>query len=235
MARYAAQRARELAELGLCGYVLKKDSPSCGMERVRVYGAARRPPRATGAACSPRAAASGCPLLPVEEEGRLADAGLRENFIERVFAYRRLRALLRRRAGRSASWCAFHTAHKLLLLAHSEPRYRRSAGWSRARRRCRARSCARATRRELHGRASRARHAARHVNVLQHMVGHLRGGLEPSDARELAELIDDYRRGLAPLVVPLTLLRHHVRRLEVAYLGGQVYLENPHARVGAWR
>jgi uncharacterized protein YbgA (DUF1722 family) len=168
------------------------------------------------------------PLLPVEEEGRLADASLRESFVERIFAYRRLRALF------ASHWTvgelvAFHTAHKLALLAHSEVDYR-----ALGRLVARAKSLPRAELRERYESdfmTALARPATRrrHTNVLQHMVGHLRAGLDPTDRAELAGLVEDHRRGLVPLVVPLTLLRHHVRRLDVEYLRGQIYLD-PHPK-----
>ncbi len=123
MTSFSTRRTRELEPLELCGYVLKKDSPSCGMERVKVWhegGQATRNGR--GLFASALIARLG--TLPVEEEGRLTDASLRENFIERIFAYRRLRALFRAR-WTLGELIAFHTAHKLLLLAHSEVEYRR--------------------------------------------------------------------------------------------------------------
>jgi len=227
MAQYAARRTRELERLELCGYVLKKDSPSCGMERVKIWhprGQATRDGRGLFAA----ALLERFGTLPVEEEGRLCDAALRENFVERIFAYRRLRALFRGR-WTTGELVAFHTAHKLLLLAHSEVEYRRLGRLVAA-----AKKTPRAELRERYEQGfmsglARIATPRRHTNVLQHMVGHLRDGLDASDREELAALIEDYRRELVPLVVPLALLRHHVRRLEVAYLRGQIYLE-PHPK-----
>jgi len=123
MTAYAARRTAALAEADLCGYVLKKDSPSCGMARVKVYGG-KGPPSRTGVGVFAAALFARFPHLPVEDEGRLSDPRLRENFIERVFAYRRLRDLFESR------WTAgdlvhFHTAHKLVLLAHSTRAYSR--------------------------------------------------------------------------------------------------------------
>ena len=197
----------------LCGYVLKKDSPSCGMERVKIYGAAGCP-SATAADCLRRRCCERFPLLPVEEEGRLIDPRLRENFIERVFAYRRLKDLFCRHAGRSARSSRFHTAHKMSLLAHSTTRVQRARPAGRPR----PASCAE---RELRDRV-RARFMStlaisattrRHTNVLTHMAGHLKKLLDcRSRSTSWSETIDEYRRGLVPLVVPLTLLRHHVRR-----------------------
>ena len=168
------------------------------------------------------------PHLPVEEEGRLADPRLRDNFVERVFAYRGLRGLF------VARWSVgdlvrFHTAHKLLLLAHAPKAYRRLG---------RLVAGARGvSRRDLEGRyvdgfmraLAQLATTRRHTNVLQHMAGYFKDRLDAASKRELAEVIADYRRGLVPLVVPITLIRHHVRTLDVTYLAGQTYLE-PHPK-----
>ncbi|HXZ85126.1 MAG TPA: DUF523 and DUF1722 domain-containing protein [Myxococcota bacterium] len=227
MSAFAARRARELARLELCGYVLKKDSPSCGLERVRVWrpnGRATRSGRGLFAA----ALLEALPALPVEEEGRLADAALRESFVERIFAYRRLRALFRGR-WTTGELVAFHSAHKLLLLAHSELELRKlgrlvAGAKSVGRAQLRARYEARFMAALAHPATTR-----RHANVLQHALGQLRARLDAVDRAELAGLVEDYRRALVPLVVPLALLRHHVRRLGVATLRGQIYLE-PHPK-----
>ena len=168
------------------------------------------------------------PLLPVEEEGRLNDAPLRENFIERVFAYRRLRNLF------SGRWTnrqvvEFHTAHKLQLMAHSPQAYRELgrlvAGVKKADRAAFREAYEQGFMEGLQKRAT----SGRNTNVLQHMAGYLREGLGADERAELAETVEDYRQGLVPLVVPITLMRHHVRRQRVSYLEGQVYLE-PHPK-----
>jgi uncharacterized protein YbgA (DUF1722 family)/uncharacterized protein YbbK (DUF523 family) len=224
---YAAGRLRGLAAQGLCGYVLKKGSPSCGMERVKVYGA-KGSPEESGRGLFAAALLQRFGSLPVEEEGRLHDARLREAWIERVFAYRRLRRLLERRLTRGRL-VAFHTAHKLQLLAHSETHYR-SLGRLVAEAKETPESALRA-RYETEFMAALARPATprRHVNVLQHALGHLRGRAEPAAARELHQLVEEYRRGLVPLVVPLTMLRHYVKLLGISYLADQVYLD-PHPK-----
>jgi uncharacterized protein YbgA (DUF1722 family)/uncharacterized protein YbbK (DUF523 family) len=227
LARTAAQRVAALRRLELCGYVLKKSSPSCGMERVKVY-AQGAPARREGRGLFAAALLEALPRLPVEAEGRLHDPVLRENFIERIFAYRRLLDLF------GARWTArdvvaFHTAHKLQLLAHAPEAYR-ALGRLVARVNALPRAELRARYEEgfmqaLARRATRGRHA----NVLQHMAGFLREGLGREERAELGEAIQDHRRGLVPLVVPLVLVRHHARRLGVGYLLGQVYLE-PHPK-----
>jgi uncharacterized protein YbgA (DUF1722 family) len=225
MNRWARQRVQQLARENLSGYVLKSKSPSCGMERVKVFneqGAASP----SGRGLFADVLLNRFPSLPVEEEGRLTDPVLRENFIERVFAYRHLEDFF---AGRwtIGSLVAFHAGHKMALLAHSTTGYRRLGQLVAA--------AAEVTRKELSAQyrqqfmtvmrvtATRGRHA----NVLMHMAGHLKQRLDEGAKRELLETIDEYRRGLVPLVVPMTLLRHHVRQYSVGYLADQSYLD-PH-------
>jgi uncharacterized protein YbgA (DUF1722 family)/uncharacterized protein YbbK (DUF523 family) len=227
MQALAERRVAVLARLDLSGYVLKKDSPSCGMERVRVHGGSG-PPARIGVGAFARVLMERLSPLPVEEEGRLHDPELRESFIERVFAYwrwRRFTAATPTRGG----LVAFHTAHKLQLLAHQPAAYTRLGRLVAA---LRGRPLADVVRAygdgfmaALRVRATRARH----VNVLEHMVGYVTRALAADERRELGDVIADYRRGLVPLVVPLTLIRHHVRRQGVAYLADQVYLD-PHPR-----
>jgi uncharacterized protein YbgA (DUF1722 family)/uncharacterized protein YbbK (DUF523 family) len=227
MKRYSAQRVRALRGLDLCGYILKKDSPSCGMTRVKVYGnkgMATRQGRGLYASVLMEA----YPNLPFEDEGRLNDPKLRENFIERVFAYQRLSDLFRGRWTRGQV-VAFHTAHKLQLMAHSTVAYRELGRLVAA-----LKQTPRAVFREQYeGGFMRAlAHVAsrgRNANVLQHAAGHLKERLDSASRSELAELIHDYRNELVPLVVPVTLIGHHVRRHEIDYLSGQVFLE-PHPR-----
>jgi uncharacterized protein YbgA (DUF1722 family)/uncharacterized protein YbbK (DUF523 family) len=227
MRRFARRRVRALARLDLCGYVLKRDSPSCGMERVKVRRAKGMPLR-DGRGLFAEELMRALPQLPVEEEGRLCDAALRENFVERIFAYRRLRDLFAGRFRRRAA-VAFHTAHKLQIMAHCPQSYaemgRLVGGVSKLGPAEFRQRYAEAFMAALGRRATRGRNA----NVLQHMAGHLREHLDAPERQELSELVDDYRHGLVPLVVPLTLLRHHARRFGISYLLGQVYLD-PHPK-----
>jgi uncharacterized protein YbgA (DUF1722 family)/uncharacterized protein YbbK (DUF523 family) len=232
MTAYSRARVAALAALDLSGYVLKKDSPSCGMERVKVYSPGAMPQR-TGTGLYAAALRAHMPTLPVEEEGRLSDARLRENFVERVFAYRRLRTLF------AARWTMeqlvrFHTAHKLVLLAHQPTAYTLLGRLV-----ARAKAMPRGDVQEHYERTfmdalSRVATPTRHANVLQHIVGHFRDRLDADSRAELLGIIEDHRNGLVPLIVPITLIRHHVRRLGIEYLHGQVYLD-PHPRELALR
>ncbi len=227
MTAYSARRVVALDEDDLCGYVLKKDSPSCGMVRVKVYGG-KGPAAKTGVGIFARALLERFPHLPVEEEGRLTDPRLRDNFIERVFAYRRLRDLFESR-WTVGDLVRFHTAHKLVLLAHSTQAYTRLgrivAGAKGA---DRAELRARYTAGFMEALSEMAT-PKRHTNVLQHLVGYFKKTLDTDSRTELLAAIDDYRLGLVPLIVPITLLRHYVRAHDVAYLAGQVYLA-PHPK-----
>lgn len=232
MRAFARRRVEQLAALDLSGYVLKKNSPSCGMERVALHlGDGRKERKARGLFAA--ALMERLPLLPVEEEGRLQDAGLRENFIERVFGYRRVKTLFASR-WTVADLVGFHTREKMLLLAHDRPAYvtlgRIVAGARRAPRADTARRYAEGFMTALARTATRGRHA----NVLGHMAGFLRGVVDDASRAELASLVEDYRRGTVPLIVPVTLIRHHVRAHAVEYLAGQSYLE-PHPRELALR
>lgn len=227
---YARRRVRDLAQENLSGYVLKKDSPSCGLTRVKAYpdaGADARPER-DGQGLFAAELRRAFPHLPIEEEGRLNDPALRENFIERIFAYHRLRALL---AGRftQRALIAFHTGHKMALLAHDEAEYRRLGRLVAI-----GKTLPRAELRERYEAGFMAALAklatpGRHANVLTHMLGHFSDRLQPDARQELLTVIEDHRRGLVPLMVPLTLIRHYVRLLGVEYLAGQTYLD-PHPK-----
>lgn len=223
MSRFADARTKQLAAQELDGFVLKKDSPSCGMVRVKLYEGKGAPSR-QGVGLFARALMQRLPLLPVEEEGRLHDPALRENFIERVFAYRRLRAL-RRSKPKPRDLVEFHTQHKLALSAHSPELYRRLG-------RLVAQAGARPMSGLLDDYAALYMEALRtlatrkkHADVLFHLLGHLKRALDSDDRAELVETIDSYREGLVPLVVPLTLLRHHFRRHPSDWVLAQTYLE----------
>ena len=226
MDRWRRVRVRELAEGHLSGYVLKKDSPSCGLERVRVHqdGAATRGGRGLFA----QALLDAFPNLPIEDEGRLHDPRLRDNFVERVFAYQRVRRLFGGRWSQ-ADLVAFHTAHKLLLLAHSRQAYS-----ALGRLVARAKVLGRREVASLYERVfmdglRKIATPGRHADVLHHMLGHFTDRLDDASRHELLSVIEEHRNGVVPLIVPLTLVRHHVRQHGVKYLAGQVYLE-PHPR-----
>lgn len=223
MREYSRGMVEFYASKGICGYILKKDSPSCGMERTKVYNSKGVPER-SGTGIYAEALLSRFPFLPVEEEGRLHDPRLRESFLERLFAHRRI-SLLFTRDWSLGDLVSFHTAEKYLLLAHSPDAYREMG---------RLVATAKGmSRREIEGRyyelymtaMQKLVRRGRHVNVINHMVGYLRDKITASARHELQVTIDDYSNGLVPLVVPITLIRHYAIVHEVAYLRLQHYLE----------
>jgi uncharacterized protein YbgA (DUF1722 family)/uncharacterized protein YbbK (DUF523 family) len=227
MAGYSRRKLKELGEQDLSGYIFKKNSPTCGLFRVRVHQEGK-PPVRSGRGMFAEAFARKFPMLPVEEEGRLNDPDLRENFFERVFAYRRLRTFFDGRWGRG-DLVRFHTSEKLLLLAHDR-RMHTALGRLVASVKGRPRGeVAREYQSAFMAGLSLRATTRRHTNVLQHIAGHFKQILGPEERAELAELIEDYRLGLVPLVVPITLIRHYVRLYRVEYLRGQTYLE-PHPK-----
>ncbi|MBN1421432.1 MAG: DUF1722 domain-containing protein [Planctomycetes bacterium] len=224
MLAWARQRVEKLASEDLCGFIFKKDSPSSGYKNVKVYGEKEGPPTRKGIGIFARVFIERFPLLPVTDEGRLHDEKIRENFIERIFALRRWREAGGRTRG---SLVAFHTRHKLLLLAHSPAHYAEMG-----------RLVARA--KEIEPRDLRHRYERlllealevfatpkKHANVLQHILGYFKDRLSADEKQEALETVDLHRRGLLPLIVPITLLAHYVRKYDQAYLKDQIYLR-PH-------
>lgn len=221
------ERLESLNKLALSGFVFKKGSPSCGVERVRVYTEQGMPGH-SGSGIFAQAFQNQFPLIPVEEEGRIYDAALRENFIERVFCYRRFQDLMQNGFTRQAL-IRFHTIHEYLLLSHSQQHYEAMG--------------------RLVGQADRyspnelaAKYgtlfmktlmvkatARKHVNVLHHIADHLKRRLKTNRKTELLRAIDDYHSGLTPLIVPLTLVKHYVSTFDMDYIRDQVYL-SPHPK-----
>lgn len=225
MLSWAEKRVHELEDEDLAGFIFKSKSPSSGMERVKVYVDGKRAQK-KGVGMFARAFMEHFPLLPVEEDGRLHDIDLRENFIERIFLYKRWRDLQKTRKN-LGGLVDFHTSHKLLILAHSEEHYRKMG-----------RLVAQAKGREtvavfseyeilLTDALKRKATVRKHTNVLLHMLGYFKRHLGHAEKQEMVELIDHYRMELIPLIVPITMFRHYIVKYDVAYLAGQHYI-NPH-------
>jgi uncharacterized protein YbgA (DUF1722 family)/uncharacterized protein YbbK (DUF523 family) len=231
MRAWAARRAESLAAMDLDGYVLKKDSPSCGMERVKVYPGAggTGAPTKDGRGLFAEALIARLPDLPVEEEGRLNDPLLRENFIARVFVHHRWREG-EREGWTRAALTRFHERHKFLLMARNQAAMRRLGRLlGEAGKGIPVEDLAGAYRLGLREILRRPATRRGHTNVLMHLAGFVSGALDREDRAELAETIERYRLGLVPLIVPLTLIRHHARKQAAGYLQDQVYLEpHPH-------
>jgi uncharacterized protein YbgA (DUF1722 family)/uncharacterized protein YbbK (DUF523 family) len=209
----------------LSGYILKSKSPSCGMERVKVYNDKGYPSN-SGSGIFAAQLIKANPDLPIEEEGRLHDAAIRENFIERVFAYRRWQEMMSNELTVNGLM-KFHQRHKYILLAHNEAIYReigKLVADTRAETlQDNAKIYIRRFTEAMKHKASRKRH----VNVLQHCMGYLKNELEPDDKSELLQLFEKYAVGQVPLIVPITLLKYHFRKNPHDYIQEQYYL-NPY-------
>ena len=225
MQDWAKRRVMELEKEDLCGFIFKKGSPSSGMERVRVYSDSGMPSN-RGSGMFARAFMDHFSLIPTEEDGRLNDSTLRENFIERIFALRRWRLMAAERKS-LGNIVAFHTAHKLQIMSHSVKHYREMG------------------RLVAHGKEldiqslydqyeafymqalSMKATVKKNVNVLQHMAGYFKKQLSKDEKHELQDVIEQYHQSFTPLIVPVTLFNHYIRKYDQEYLKNQYYL-NPH-------
>jgi len=217
---WGRRMARELDDIS--GYIFKSKSPSCGMERVKVYQRGAMPAK-HGRGIYAAAFLTARPGLPAEEEGRLNDPRLRENFIERVFSYRRWQTL--EISGLTpARLVEFHTRHKLALLAHGTESYRQLGRLVAQAGKKGLKALADEYIRRFMDALAHPATPARHANVMMHLMGYLKQELDAADKAELLELIHGFRTGEAPLAAPLTLLRHHFRSLPHPYVAHQTYL-----------
>lgn len=224
MKLWAEKRVRELEKERLCGFVFKSGSPSSGMERVRVYGEGGASVK-RGVGLFARAFMEHFPLLPVEDEGRLNDLALRENFIERIFVQRRWQEVEATRA--IGPLVEFHTRHKLLILSHSPKHYRELGPLVAAAKTIPPDELRRRYAAILADALRLKATPAKHYNVLLHLMGYFKDDLSADEKRELLEVFDTYRAGHIPLIVPITLVNHYVRKCGQQYLQAQWYL-NPH-------
>lgn len=223
MHRWSHGRVQELEQLQLRGFIFKKNSPSCGLFRVKVYQD-KGPPLTSGQGLFARALTGAFPLMPVEEEGRLSDARLRENFIERVYSYDRLLTFIASKPAK-ADLIQFHTIHKLLLMAHSNEHYRR-IGKLVASTLSLQEILPSYTKLFMEALQPVAT-PAKQTNVLMHCLGYFKKQLDDWEKQELLDLIERYRIGQLPLIVPITLLKHYVSRFKQPYLAEQLYF-SPH-------
>ena len=225
MIGWAEKRVLELENEKLMGFVFKSDSPSSGMERVKVYSGKNVATR-KGVGLFARLFMQHFPLLPVEEEGRLHDPALRENFIERVFALARWRELM---DGNESvrSLIEFHTKHKLLILSHSTKHYQEMGRLVGNARKVPLQKLLQDYQEQFMQALKLRATPKKNVNVLLHMAGYFKTMLSSGEKAELLEIIELYRKTLVPLIVPITLVNHYVRKYSQPYLEDQFYL-HPH-------
>lgn len=225
MTEWAAKRVPELEKENLCGFIFKSKSPSSGMERIKIYGENNRAVN-TGVGLFARSFMEHFPLLPVEDDGRLHDPGLRENFIERIFAFRRWRNFLAD-DGTIGGLVQFHTAHKLQLMAHSPKHYREMGSFVAGAKHYDPAALFSEYEKMLLEALKLKATVKKNTNVLHHMMGYFKKQLSDDEKQELVEVIEQYRKEFTPLVVPVTLINHYVRKYGQNYLAGQHYL-HPH-------
>lgn len=224
MLDFCRKKVVELERQELCGFIFKKDSPSSGLFRVKVYGGGM--PSKTGRGLFADALVKHLPLLPVEEEGRLYDMNIRENFIERVFAFRSWKDFLLGTCG-MGDLVAFHTTRKLQIMAHSPEIYREMGKLVADGKRMQRDELLTSYRELLLRALSLHATVKKNTNVLSHIMGYFKNQLTPGEKEELLEILRRYHEQILPLIVPVTLLKHYVRKYEQEYLKTQSYL-NPH-------
>ncbi len=225
MTSWIRKKLQILAEEDLCGFIFKSKSPSSGYSGVKVYSSSGVPGK-KGMGIFAAAFIDHFPLVPVEDEGRLHDPQIRENFIERVFVFRHWKKMLQENTG-ARGLIAFHTAHKLLLMAHSQKHYsllgKMVAGAGKKEKKQFSHEYITLFMEALKLQAT----TKKHTNVLMHLAGYFKKNLTKDEKAELQEVIEDYHKGFIPLIVPITLINHYVRKFEEPYLNKQYYL-HPH-------
>lgn len=229
MRAFAARQAEVMVQAD--GFIAKKDSPSCGMARVRVYDLKGHLLHKHGVGLFTAVLNQSLPQLPIEEEGRLNDPALRENFLTRVFVHHRWRRL-QAEGMTPVSLLEFHTRHKYLVMAHSLRAYRLLGKMLSDLATPPLSEIAALYFAELMAALVKPARRPNQVNALQHLAGYLSSHLDGGDRQELMAIIEAYRRGEVPLIVPVTLLRHHQSRIQNPYLMHQYYLDPYPASLG---
>jgi len=225
MLAWATKRVKELAKEDLCGFIFKSDSPSSGMIRVKVYNE-KGMPHKVGIGIFARAFMAQFPLLPVEDDGRLNDPSIRENFILQIFTMKRWRDNLARKQS-MGSLVDFHTRNKLLILSHSQKHYRLMGKLVAAGKKMPIKELYHQYQILLMEALKLKTTIRKNTNVLQHLMGYFKKELSGDEKQELLEIFEQYRSEYVPLIVPITLINHYVRKYDQPYLKQQTYL-NPH-------
>ena len=225
MVAWAKKRVRELEKEDLCGFIFKSDSPSSGMVRVKVYNE-KGMPHKVGIGIFARVFMEHFPLIPVEDDGRLNDPLIRENFMEQIFTMKRWRDHL---AGKHSmgNLVDFHTRNKLLILSHSPKHYRLMGKLVADGKQMSINELYNQYQQILMEALKLKTTIKKHTNVAQHLMGYFKKQLTPDEKQELLEVFEQYRNELVPLLVPITLINHYVRKYDQPYLKQQTYL-NPH-------
>ena len=224
MVQWAKKRIMALENEDLCGFIFKSNSPSCGVERIRVCNKKGLSVK-KGVGIFARIFMDHFPLHPMEDEERLHDPELRQNFIERIFTLKRWREALAKKEGRGVV-VDFHTAHKILILSHSPKHYQMMGKLVAKAKEIPTKELYQQYQTFLMEALQLKTTPKKNANVLQHMVGYFRERISSDEKQELLGMIDSYRKGYIPLIIPVTLINHYVRKYDQPYLKQQVYL-NP--------
>jgi uncharacterized protein YbgA (DUF1722 family)/uncharacterized protein YbbK (DUF523 family) len=225
MTEWAKEKVKELEKEDLCGFIFKSDSPSSGLERVKVYDPNGVPVK-KGVGLFARVFIEHFPLMPVEDEGRLHDPLLRENFIESIFVWKRWREMNEQNRSKGGL-VDFHSRHKLLIMAHSPKQYQDLGQWVAQGKGVSLDDLINQYQEMLSSALRQKPTNKKNANVLQHILGYFKKDLSPDEKQEALEVIENYALGLVPLIVPVTLMNHYVRKYHQPYLRDQYYL-NPH-------
>ena len=228
MKNYIKDRLKSLTHDDLCGYIFKSKSPSCGLGRIPVYSEFGSNKARHGSGMFAQAFTKAFPIVPTEDEGRLNNPRIRENFIVKVFSFYRLQALFKQKFSLGAL-VKFHTQQKFLLLAHSRKHYD-TLGQLVAKPKAMGLEILKVKYGEIFMEALTFKATPKkNTDVLLHMMGFLKKILSKEEKKDILSVIEDYRKQLLPLIVPVTLIRHHVNKNKIEYLMGQAYL-NPHPK-----
>ena len=225
MLRWSAKRLQELEKEDFCGFIFKSDSPSSGMKNVRLYDK-NNVPRRIGTGLFAQAFMNHFPQIPVEDDGRLNDPEIRENFIERVFVFKRWKHFIQE-DGSTPGLIEFHTRHKLLVMAHSPTLLNQLGKWVAQVKKSTLKETLQIYLSTLMEGLKIPASIKKNTNVLQHMMGYFKNSLSADEKQEMLETIGNYHDGYVPLIVPISLLQHYVRKHQEPFLKNQLYL-NPH-------
>lgn len=225
MLKWAESKLKEIDKEDLCGFIFKSRSPSSGIGGVTVYTHAGMPNR-KGSGIFGGAFIRKFPLLPVIDEGRLHDPALRENFIERVFVFKKWKEFTSR-PKKISDMISFHTELKLLILSHSPKHYIALGKIIAYAKKYSSNLLYSEYIKILMEGLKLIATVKKNTNVLLHIVGYLKDKLSRDDKQELLEIIEQYHKGYVPLIVPMILVKHYVKKFDEPYLKNQYYL-NPH-------
>ena len=225
MVTWAKKRVRELEKEDLCGFIFKSDSPSSGMIRVKVYNE-KGMPHKVGIGIFARAFMEHFPLIPVEDDGRLNNPLIRENFILQIFTMKRWRDNMARKPS-MGNLVDFHTRNKLLILSHSPKLYRLMGKLVADGKKLPIKELYDQYQLLLMEALKLKTTIRKNTNVLQHLMGYFKKQLSIDEKQELLEIFGQYRNEHVPLIVPITLINHYVRKYDQPYLKQQTYL-HPH-------